>query len=222
MKEWLWNGKPWQAFKNFAIVFSFVLNLIFLVLLILGARYVIPVMDGVAEPVVSGLSDSFEEMENAHIRQRITINDQIRVVFDLPVQTNTVATILEPVPMSIPTQFVLPGGGGYINGTVSFSLPAGTQLPVELDVVVPVSQTVPIAMEVPVDIALSDTELSQPFGDLRRLFAPIDSLLTNLPSSNAEAFQRLMGADDDQAEMVPVDAASSAPEIPAMPGDGTP
>ena len=76
MNEWLWNCKPWQAFKNFAIVFSFVLNLVFLVLIILGARYIIPVTNEVAEPVVSGLNDSFEEMESAHIRKRIAVRAQ--------------------------------------------------------------------------------------------------------------------------------------------------
>jgi hypothetical protein len=216
MKTWLWHGKPWQAFKNFAIIFSFALNMIFLVLLILGALYVIPIMNGVAEPVVSGLNDSFEDMGNAHIKQQITINEQIPVVFDLPVQTDTVATILEPVPMTIPTQFVLPGGGGYINGSVSISLPAGTELPVQLDVVVPVSQSVPIVMEVPVDIALSETELGQPFGDLQRLFAPLHSLLSNLPSSNAEAYQRLLGDADDQAQVVPASGA------PGTASSGTP
>lgn len=220
MKTWLWSGKPWQAFKNFAIIFSFVLNLVLLVLLILGARYIIPVMNDVAEPVVAGLNDSFEEMENAHIRQRIAINDQIPVVFDLPVRTDTVATILEPVPMNIPTQFVLPGGGGYINGNVSFSLPAGTELPVQLDVVVPVSQSVPIVMEVPVDIPLSETELSQPFGDLRRLFAPLDSLLSNLPSSNAEAYQRLRGAMGDQAQAAPADQSQAGDVAPVTGAPG--
>ena len=214
MKEWLWSGKPWQAFKNFAIMFSFVLNMIFLVLLILVAFYIIPILNNVAEPVVAGLNTSFEEMESAHIRQTIDIDDQIPVVFDLPVQTDTVTTILEPVPMTIPTQFVLPGGGGFINGSVSFALPAGTQLPVKLDVVVPVSQTVPVAMSVPVDIPLSDTELSQPFGDLRRLFAPLNSLLTNLPSSNTEFYERMRDAMASESEPTaePVDSAAQKPE----------
>ncbi len=213
MKEWLWSGRPWQAFKNFAIIFSFVLNMFFLVALILAALYIIPILNNVAEPVVAGLNDSFEEMGNAHIRQTIAIDDEISVVFDLPVQTETVATILQPVPMNIPTQFVLPGGGGYINGNVSFSLPAGTQLPVQLDVVVPVSQSVPIVMEVPVDIPLSDTELSQPFGELRGLFYPLDSLLTNLPSSNSEFYQRLIDAVGPEQQPLgeQADSASRGP-----------
>ncbi len=213
MKEWLWSGKPWQAFKNFAIIFSFVLNMIFLVLLILVAFYIIPVLNDVAEPVVAGLNDSFEEMESAHIRQTITIDDQIPVVFELPVQTETVTTILEPVPMTIPTQFVLPGGGGFINGNVSFALPAGTELPVQLDVIVPVSQSVPIAMSVPVDIPLSYTELSEPFGDLRQLFAPLDSLLSNLPSSNSEFYQRMRQAMESEPAPAaePVESAAENP-----------
>jgi hypothetical protein len=208
MKEWLWSGKPWQAFKNFAIMFSFVMNMIFLAMLILAAFYIIPVMNEVAEPVVSGLNDSFEEMENAHIRQTIGIEDEISVVFELPVRTETVTTIVQPVPMNIPTQFVLPGGGGFINGNVSFALPAGTELPVQLDIVVPVSQTVPVVMDVPVDIPLSETELSQPFGDLRQLFAPLDSLLTNLPSTNAEFYERLRAAMQSEPEAPPAEQAN--------------
>ena len=217
MKAWLWSGKPWRAFKNFAIIFSFVLNMIFLMALILAAFYIIPVLNDVAEPIVSGLNGSFEDMGNAHIRQTIAIADEIPVVFELPVQTETVTTILEPVPMTIPTQFVLPGGGGYINGSVSFALPAGTQLPVRLDVTVPVSQSVPVVMEVPVDIPLSATELSQPFGDLRRLFAPLDSLLSNLPSSNGEAYERLIEAMATEPELPPAEQAeSAAPETAAQ------
>ena len=214
MKEWLWSGRPWQAFKNFAIIFSFVLNMVFLVLLILVAFYIIPVVNDVVEPVVSGLNDSFEEMESAHIRQTIAIDDEIAVVFQLPLRTQTVTTIIEPVPMNIPTQFVLPGGGGFINGNVSFALPAGTELPVQLDIVVPVSQTVPIVMEVLVDIPLSETELSQPFGDLRRLFAPLDSLLTNLPSTNAEFYERLRAAMETEPVALPAEQANAA-ENPA-------
>jgi hypothetical protein len=220
MKEWLWSGKPWQAFKNFAIIFSFVLNSVFLLLLILVAFYIIPVVNDVAEPVVAGLNDSFEKMESAHIRQTIAIQDEIPVVFELPVRTQTITTLTEPVPMNLPTQFVLPGGGGFINGNVSFSLPAGTELPIKLDIVVPVSQTVPIVMDVQVDIPLSETELSQPFGDLRMLFAPLDSLLTNLPSTNAEFYERLRAAMESEPEAPPAEQANAV-QNPAAQGSET-
>jgi hypothetical protein len=86
---------------------------------------------------------------------------------------------------------VLPGGGGVINGTVSLNLPSGLELPVALDLVVPVNQTIPVQLDVAVDIPLNETELGQPFGDLQAIFTPLDALLTNLPGSNEELFDRL-------------------------------
>ena len=35
--SWVWEGKPWEAFKSFAIIFSFVLNFILLIVLLLLA-----------------------------------------------------------------------------------------------------------------------------------------------------------------------------------------
>jgi hypothetical protein len=88
----------------------------------------------------------------------------------------------------------LPGGGGVINGTVSLNLPAGTELPVALNIVVPVDQTIPVELDVDVDIPLNETELGQPFGDLQAIFAPLDELLSNLPGSNEEFFTRLLNS----------------------------
>jgi hypothetical protein len=85
----------------------------------------------------------------------------------------------------------LPGGGGTINGTVSLQLPAGLELTVALSLVVPVSQTIPVNLAVSVDIPLDETELGRPFSDLQAIFAPLDTLLSNLPASNAELFDRL-------------------------------
>jgi hypothetical protein len=112
----------------------------------------------------------------------------------IPLNTATNVRLVEDVPLSVNATFVLPGGGGSINGNVILSLPSGTELPVALDLNVPVSQTVPVVMDVPVQIELSQTELGVPFDKLQGLFTPLDALVGNLPESNEEFFQRTTDA----------------------------
>jgi hypothetical protein len=191
MKSWLWSGKPWQAFKTFAILFSFTINFVLILVLLLVAPLILPIVGDIAVPIVGGLNQSFVDMGQAKIVRTIHVNDTIPISFELPLSTETNVRITQAVPLSVPATMVLPGGGGVINGTVSLSLPAGTTLPVALDLIVPVDQTIPVQLDVDVDIPLNETELGQPFGDLQAIFAPLDELLSNLPGSNEELFTRL-------------------------------
>lgn len=50
--KWVWSGKPWQAFKTFAIIFSFVMNFVLLVVLLIAAPLILPIVDSIAEPLV--------------------------------------------------------------------------------------------------------------------------------------------------------------------------
>jgi hypothetical protein len=56
-------------------------------------------------------------------------------------------------------------------------LPAGTNLPVHLELTVPVKASIPVSLNVPVDIALSETELHEPFTGLQDVVAPFYWLL---------------------------------------------
>lgn len=190
MKEWIWSGKPWQAFKNFALLMSFALNILFIVILIAAATMIIPSIKEIAEPMVSGVNNSFAEINDAHIVRTIQVEDSVPIKFELPVSTITEVTLVEPVPMSVPTNFVLPGGGGTINGTVFFELPTGTVLPVQLDVLVPVDQVVPVELSVDVDIPIEETELDAPFGELQAIFGPLGEVLSGLPENNREVYRR--------------------------------
>ncbi|MDX1616785.1 MAG: hypothetical protein R3300_20930 [Candidatus Promineifilaceae bacterium] len=194
MKGWIWSGKPWQAFKNFAILFSFAVNLVLLLAILLAGPLLLPALNQVALPLVGGLNQSFVEMGEARIVRTVAVEDTIPIQFELPVSTTTTAEIVEPVPMSVPTSFVLPGGGGTINGTVFFDLPAGTQLPVSMELVVPVDQQVPVELAVDVEIPMQETELGRPFGQLQRLFAPLERFLRGLPADNGELGRRLLVA----------------------------
>lgn len=194
-RKWVWSGKPWQAFKTFAIIFSFVMNFVLLLVLLIAAPLILPIVDSVAEPIVGGLSDSFVDMSNATITRTIKVQDTMPISFTLPLNTETDVVVVESVPLNIPAQFTLPDGGGQINGSVTLALPKGLTLPVQLDLDVPVDQEVDVALSVDVQIPLEETELGGPFNTLRNLFEPLDRLIKGLPSSNDELMTRVQAAN---------------------------
>ena len=171
-------GRYWEAFKNFAIVFSFVVNLI-LVIVVLIMGYLLITMgpeikDSVVKPMVRQAVDEVYNLENATIDVTVNVSDTIPIRFDLPVSAQTNVVTTGPVPVSTNANFVLPGGGGSIRGTVSLVLPSGLKLPVQLYIMVPVSQTIPIQMQIPVSIKLKETELGEIFARLRgQLIEPL-------------------------------------------------
>lgn len=193
--NWVWEGKPWEAFKSFAIIFSFVLNFILLIVLLLMGPLIFPViLNNTVEPIVTGLNDSFVLMSNATISTTIPLDKDLQLETTIPLSTTTNVRIIEDVPLSVNATFILPAGGGTINGTVVLALPANTSLPVALNLDVPVNQAVHVSTDVPVQIKLSETDLGVPFTKLQNLFNPLNTLVTNLPSSNEELAQRASGA----------------------------
>lgn len=193
MRRFIWQNKPWQAFKNFAIIFSFIVNIVLVLVLLLAAPLVIPIVSDIAKPIVGGLTDSFVEMGEASIVQTIIVDDEIPISFNLPLDQQTTVVLAEDVPLAVQAEVILNGGAGTIFGTVNLSLPKGTALPVQLTLNVPVDQTIPINLPVDVNIPLAETELGTPFDRLQALFKPLDELLGGLPDSNAELGERIMG-----------------------------
>lgn len=194
-RRWFWDSKPWQAFKTVAIIFSFAVNLVVLIVLLAILPLILPIVDSIAKPLVGGLNDSFVDMSEATISRTIEVKDTLDIAFTLPLETETVVRVTQPVPLvSIPARFVLPGGGGFINGAVTLDLPANLELPVFLSLEVPVEQTIPVELSVSVDIPLSETELGKPFNTLVGLFTPLDQAIDSLPGSNEELINRLRNA----------------------------
>ncbi|MCB8943626.1 MAG: hypothetical protein H6658_07715 [Ardenticatenaceae bacterium] len=202
MKNTFWSGKPWQAFKTFAILFSFTVNIVVIIVLLLAAPLIIPIVDSIAKPIVGGLTSSFVDMSKAKIVRTITVEDEIPIEFTLPLETKTDVVLAESVPLNVPAQFNLPGNGGRINGQVAIELPQGLILPVELKLEVPVQEQIPVALNVDVEIPLDETELGQPFNTLRGLFEPLNNLLLKLPATNDELIDRVMIGPNPQATVV--------------------
>lgn len=203
MKKFVWDGKPWQAFKTFAIIFSFIVNAVLLLVLLIAAPLILPIVNDIAVPIVGGLNESFVDMSEANITRTIQVEDTLPISFTLPLATATEVVLVDDVRLAnVPTTFTLPGTGGAINGAVTLVLPRGLVLPVQLDLDVPVDQEIDVALAVDVDIPLDETELGDPFNRLQTLFGPLDRLLHGLPDSNEELFDRMARTESSDPALV--------------------
>ena len=188
----------WEAFKNIAILFSFVVNLILVIGLIGALMFIFEIKKGIAEPLLGGLYTGFVQMDEAHItttipvNTTITVNDKVTADFNLPLQQTTKVVLAEDTLIIGATVDINGGILQLNNAPTNIRLPKGTVLPIILDLTVPVKQDIPVNLNIPVsipvaiDIPLAQTELHQPFTDLRDLFAPYYLLVKGLPSSWGE------------------------------------
>jgi len=200
----------WNAFRNIAITFSFIVNFVLVVLLLVisipALRTVFALKVGLVQPLFNDLDAAFVGLGDATIDTTVQIDKSIPIQFDLPldqplpidfqlsIEQNTAVVLQQSVPLNgLPARFDLPASGGIINGYVSLSLPAGLRLPVHLSMVVPVSQTIPVRMNVPVSqtipiqmtvpvhIKLGEAGLDSAVGDLRAVFQPLKEQIESLP-----------------------------------------
>lgn len=171
----------WNSFKTVAIWISFITNIVFLIVLILLVMQLFQIKNGILEPLVDGLHRNFVGLDEAVIVRTIEVSDNVPVIFDLPVNQRTSVTLTEDVPIAANATFTLPGGGGLINGRVDIVLPQNLVLPIELTMNVPVNTQIPIELPVEVEIPLNETQLHDPFVNLRELLEPYVRMLDNLP-----------------------------------------
>lgn len=181
--------KIWAAFKTFAILFSFVVNFVLIIILLLSPNPIFMTKSEVAEPLLLDLDSAFAALGETTIRTTVQINHILPISFDLPLQQQTAVILNEAVPLQVPATFFLPSGGGSINGVVSLELPNGQALPVTLDFVVPVESTIPIEFSVPVEIELYNAGMGPAIDELRAVFQPLTDFVQELPDSPQEILQ---------------------------------
>ncbi len=178
----------WQGFINVAVLISFVMNFILLIVLIVLVIFIFDIKRGFVQPLVDGLHSSFVGLDESTIITTIKVNDTVPVKLNIHLQANTSVILTDNVPVRANASFNLPGGGGTINGAVSIVLPTGLKLPVSLDLMVPVDDKLPIALNVPVNIRVKDTQLHDAVDQLRSLLDPYVRLLGNLPNNWSEVW----------------------------------
>jgi hypothetical protein len=172
----------WAAFKNFAILFSFIVNFVLVIVLLIIAGWILfPAKTDLVEPLLDGLQGAIDALGEATIIRTIPIDQQVPVSFTLPLNQATVVTLTQDVALVQKATFYLPGNGGQINGTVALMLPTGMALPVQLELDVPVDNSIPVQFPVEVSIPLKETELNQVVVKLNEVLGPIREYLDELP-----------------------------------------
>lgn len=171
-----------HAFKNIAIVFSFVVNFVLIIVVLLIAGYVLfPAKTDIGEPLLDNLQGAVDALGNATIVRTIAIDEQVPVNFTLPLKQPTTVVLSQDVELMRPATFYLPGGGGAINGTVALNLPKGLNLPILLDLDVPVENSIQVQFPVEVSIPLKETELNRVVVELNDILMPLRQFLDDLP-----------------------------------------
>jgi hypothetical protein len=175
----------WKAM----IITSFVVNLILMAVLI-GAGYfywrwkaeiasTTVGVQGFAHDNVAELRDVVKQLQAAHIRTTIPLNQPLPLKglgVVVPVHDEPTVTLVDAVPLNLEGADIDLGAGNRLRAqNISLVLPAGTPLKIKLDMLIPLDEvTIPIKLDVPVDIAMSNTELAPQF---QRLGNVVDRLV---------------------------------------------
>ncbi len=175
------------AFWTITGLVSLTVNVVLIVILVTLGGQLFSLKQMVKDQLLGGLYQNFELMDQASIRTTIPVETSVPAKFDLPLETDTTVVLTDNV--FIDNAYVsLDTGGLHIQGAVTdITLPAGTQLPVHLSLVVPVDQQIPVKLNVAVDIPLKETELHAPFVGLQGVVEPYYQLIDQTPNSWEEA-----------------------------------
>jgi hypothetical protein len=183
-----WQGKIGPAFWTITSVISLTVNVILVLILFVLGQQLFNLKDLVQNQLIGGLYQNFVLMDQAHIRTTIPVSAEVPAKFDLPLSTHTIVTLTEDTRLNNATIYELNAGALYISrARTNIILPAGTELPVALNLTVPVDQMIPVELTVEVDIPLNQTELHQPFVGLQEVVKPYYTLMDSLPNSWQEA-----------------------------------
>jgi hypothetical protein len=167
------------------VIFSFIVNLILVIVLIGLLLFIFDIKNNIAQPLVTGLHSSFVGLDEATIDWTIPVDTRVPVNLDININKNTVVTLTEDVPLTVVAQINAPGLT-VSNATVFLTLPKDLELPVALNLPVEVRDSIPVKLDVRAVIPLANTQLHDVAENLRLLFEPLAVGLTNLPSNFSE------------------------------------
>lgn len=179
-------------FWRFMIIFSFIVNIVLVVVLLFLGAYIFTIKNDIAQPLIGGLHSTAEGLKDATIDWTIPVRDNIPVNLDIPLQTNTIVRLTAAVPLQVNATIDLPGINAYgVSAAVNLELPVGLELPVSLDLIVPVRERLDVALDVRAVIPLAQTQLADPIENLSLLFEPLAIGLHNLPNDFGQAIASL-------------------------------
>lgn len=181
-------GAIGRFFWRFMVIFSFIVNIVLVVVLLVAGLLIFEIKNQIAEPLVEGLHSSFVGLDQATIDWTIPVRSQIPVVLDIPLETDTVVVLTQPVPLQVNALIDLPGINAFnVDASVNLELPAGLELPVALDLDVAVDQPLDVELDVRAVIPLQQTQLHDVAQNLRLQLEPLAIALNNLPNGFGSA-----------------------------------
>ena len=167
-----------KFFWRFMVIFSFIVNIVLVVVLLILGVLLFDIKNNVAEPLVGGLHSSFVGLNEATIDWTIPVRDTVPVNLDIPLETNTTVTLTQAVPLTVTANIVAPGLT-VSNAQVTLELPQGLDLPVALDLDVAVRDELPVSLDVRAVIPLEGTQLNDVAQNLQLLFEPFARALNS-------------------------------------------
>jgi len=167
------------------VIYSFIVSIVLVVVLAVLLLLIFDIKRNIAQPLVGGLHSSFIGLNEATIDWTIPVRGEIPLDLNIPLQTQTIVTLSNDVPLTL--NAIINLNNTPLPAQVDLSLPAGTELNVFLDLIVPVQQTVPVSLDVRAVIPLQATQLHDVATNLRLLFEPLAVGLYNLPEDFGEA-----------------------------------
>ncbi len=165
-------------FWTVASILSLTVNVILIIILLvvwMNTQQLIQSIGGAMNMgnfLLGGLYTNFEKMDRAHITTNIPVQTEIPVKFDLQLNQQTNVVLSRNVTIDNALVTVKTGGLNITNALTTIVLPEGTNLPVYLNLTVPVDQMVPVTLDVAVDIPLEKTQLHEPFAGLQDVVRP--------------------------------------------------
>jgi hypothetical protein len=170
--------KTRYAFWDVAAALSLIVNAVLLGVLVVMSVQIrnLKLREAVTSGLLGGLYNSFVAMDQASIQTTITVDAQIPLNFNLPLQQNTTVVLTQNTPIT-GAHVTINSPLINISAPASVTLPAGTNLPIALNMSIPVQTTIPVTLQVPVNIPLSTTGLHAPFVDLQKSIQPYYCLL---------------------------------------------
>lgn len=210
---------------RFMVIFSFVVNLVLIIVLIALGVFIFEIKNNVADPLVQGLHRTAVGLDNATIDWTIPVRDSLFVDLKVPINQDsilstvteyngepvqpiageTLVTLTRNVPLTITNALIQSPDLTLRNATVNISLPAGTILPVSLDLEVGLQTDIPVSLDVRAVIPVAETQLTDPIQTLQLLFEPLALGLHNLPSDFNQAGGMVQRIFDGQ----PIDLLSA-------------
>ncbi|MEL6308302.1 MAG: hypothetical protein AAFQ52_09175 [Chloroflexota bacterium] len=198
------------AIWRFMVIFSFIVNLVLVVVLLLAGLFIFQIKAQVADPLIGGLHSTAAGLDEATIDWVIPVRDSLGISLDVPINADTIISevtqigdtvippdqqiagetvvrLTRPVPISISNAFIQSNDLTLRNATVDITLPEGTLLPVALDLAINLETDIPVDLDVRAVIPLGETQLADPIERLGLLFEPLAIGLHNLPNNFSEA-----------------------------------